>query len=83
VKAEANIIRQDALGVINTSADSAFEHLLKLVELPELRKVSKALYVVGIVGKDLVEGGVAVLEAACMNRNNEYSRLKQPLVLNE
>lgn len=83
VEAEAVVVVNDALGVGTSAGVAAGEHFTNLIVVVVLWEILKSAHMVGVIAKDAVEGGVAVLQPTHVDGDDCDARLECLLVFDK
>jgi glycerol-3-phosphate cytidylyltransferase-like family protein len=76
VESQAVVVVENTLLVRLSARVATRQYFTNLVVVAELREIFESLYMVGVVAKYTVEGGVAILQTTHVDRNDSYSRLE-------
>ena len=83
MESQTIVVVENTLLVRLSARVATRQYFTNLVVVAELREIFESLYMVGVVAKYTVEGGVAILQTTHVDRNDSYSRLEHLLILNQ
>ena len=76
MEAEPYIVGQYPFSVVFPSGHKPVKDISQFIELPEFIEIGESSHMAGVVGENLVEHRVAILEASRMYRNHQHPWLE-------